>query len=114
MSSRAFFLVSFAAAVTFAPPSAQAFQERKVVSRVSALERVTLEGFVLAADGSPVVGAVVTTSAGGRAVSDSAGRYRLALEIGADNMAEYRWAFSQLDAWQRQGRSLEWLAAKKL
>ena len=45
---------------------------------------------------------------------DAATWYRLALEIGADNMAEYRWAFSQLDAWQRQGRSLEWLAAKKL
>src|SRR6185503_14680437 len=42
---------------------------------------VTLEGFVLAPDGSPAEGAVVVTSAGGRTVTDFAGSYRLEIEL---------------------------------
>jgi tetratricopeptide (TPR) repeat protein len=40
--------------------------------------------------------------------------YRLALEIGTEPMAEYRWAFSELDSWQRKQTSLERLAAAGL
>src|SRR5262245_47584000 len=42
---------------------------------------VTLEGFVLGPDGSPAEGAVVVSSAGGRAVTDVAGSYRLEVEL---------------------------------
>src|SRR5262245_17863911 len=42
---------------------------------------VTLAGFVLAPDGSPAEGAVVTSSAGGKAVTDAAGDYRLEVEV---------------------------------
>jgi hypothetical protein len=47
----------------------------------SATEHVTLEGFVLAPDGSPAEGAMVTSSAGGQAVTDVAGFYRLAVQV---------------------------------
>src|SRR5688572_235497 len=42
---------------------------------------VTLEGFVLRADGSPAEGAVVVSSAGGRAITDASGHYRLEVEV---------------------------------
>jgi hypothetical protein len=47
----------------------------------SATEHVTLEGFVLAPDGSPAEGAMVTSSAGGRAVTDVAGLFRLEVDV---------------------------------
>ncbi|HEX6886161.1 MAG TPA: HYR domain-containing protein [Planctomycetota bacterium] len=43
--------------------------------------RAILEGFVLGPDGSPAENAVVVSSAGGRAVSDVAGNYRLEVEV---------------------------------
>jgi hypothetical protein len=42
---------------------------------------VTLEGFVLAPDGSPAEGALVTSSAGGSVLTDAAGSYRLEVEL---------------------------------
>jgi hypothetical protein len=45
---------------------------------------VVLEGFVLAPDGSPAEGAVVVSSAGGRAVTDVAVNYRLEVEVPLD------------------------------
>src|SRR5262245_50778153 len=39
--------------------------------------KVALEGFVLAPDGSPAENCVVVSSAGGKALTDFAGRYRL-------------------------------------
>ena len=45
---------------------------------------VVLEGFVLSPEGPPAEGAVVVSSAGGRAVTDRSGRYRLALRIPED------------------------------
>ncbi len=47
----------------------------------SARVRVTLEGFVLGPDGSPAEGAVVMSNAGGKAVTDVAGNYRLEVEV---------------------------------
>jgi hypothetical protein len=49
---------------------------------------VTLEGFVLEPDGAPAVGAVVVSSAGGRAAADVAGHYRLevAVPLGATSV----------------------------
>src|SRR5262245_23892155 len=44
-------------------------------------ESVVFEGFVLDPDGAPAEGAVVVTSAGGRAVTDLRGRYRLEVEV---------------------------------
>jgi len=43
--------------------------------------RFAFEGFVLDPDGLPVEGAVVVTSAGGRAVTDAAGSYRLEVVV---------------------------------
>ena len=43
--------------------------------------RVVIEGFVLALDGAPAEGAVVVSSAGGRAITDAAGTYRLEVEV---------------------------------
>src|SRR5262245_30775662 len=43
--------------------------------------RVTLEGFVLAPDGLPAENAVVTSSAGGQAITDAAGAYRLEVDV---------------------------------
>ena len=45
------------------------------------LARVQLAGIVLAPDGSPADGAVVVSSAGGRAVTDAAGSYRLEVDV---------------------------------
>ena len=42
---------------------------------------VVLEGFVLLPDGNPGEGAVVVSSAGGQAVTDAAGSYRLAVDV---------------------------------
>jgi len=42
---------------------------------------VVLEGLVRAPDGAPAVGAVVLSSAGGQAVTDGEGRFRLALTL---------------------------------
>jgi HYR domain-containing protein len=44
-----------------------------------ALGSLVLEGFVLEPDGDPAPGAVVVSSAGGKAVTDAAGSYRLEL-----------------------------------
>src|SRR5262245_8634825 len=44
-------------------------------------ESIVFEGFVLDPDGAPAEGAVVVTSAGGRAVTDLRGRYRLEVEV---------------------------------
>src|SRR6185503_4148795 len=66
----------------------------------SSTAKVTLEGFVLGPDGSPAEGAVVVSSAGGRAVTDGAGSYRLEVEVPLD--AER----VQLTAVGRGGRNL--------
>jgi HYR domain-containing protein len=42
---------------------------------------VAFEGFVLEPDGTPAVGAVVVSSAGGEAVTDRRGHYRLEVEV---------------------------------
>src|SRR5262245_45143704 len=42
---------------------------------------VVFEGFVFAPDGSPAQGAVVVTSAGGKAVVDASGHYRLEVRV---------------------------------
>ncbi len=42
---------------------------------------LTLEGLVLAPDGSPAEGAVVVSSAGGKALTDAGGRYRFEVEV---------------------------------
>src|SRR5262245_60199168 len=42
---------------------------------------VVLEGFVLDPGGTPAQSAVVVSSAGGRAVADAAGHYRLEVEV---------------------------------
>src|SRR5262245_12258619 len=62
--------------------------------------RTTLEGFVLAPDGSPAEGAVVVSSAGGKAVTDFAGSYRLEVEVPPDATSV------QLTAVSSAGRSL--------
>ena len=43
--------------------------------------KLTLKGFVLAPDGSPAEGAVVVSSAGGKAITDAAGAYQLDVEV---------------------------------
>jgi HYR domain-containing protein len=45
------------------------------------MQRVELEGVVLAPDGSPAEGATVVSSAGGKAVTDETGKYRLQVEL---------------------------------
>ncbi|MSR64037.1 MAG: hypothetical protein EXS08_16565 [Planctomycetes bacterium] len=42
---------------------------------------IVFEGFVLCADGNPAEGAVVVSSAGGQAITDVAGNYRLELDV---------------------------------
>src|SRR5262245_7315348 len=42
---------------------------------------VVFEGFVLAPDGGPEEGAVIVSSAGGGAVTDRNGRYRLEVDV---------------------------------
>jgi hypothetical protein len=51
---------------------------------VHATAPLVFEGFVLEADGSPAVGAVVVSSAGGRAVTGPDGRYRLEARVPLD------------------------------
>src|SRR5262245_22086803 len=52
-----------------------------VVDEQVSQTRVTLEGYVLTSDGSPAEGAVVVSSAGGKAITDAAGRYRLEVDV---------------------------------
>src|SRR5262245_59462096 len=54
---------------------------RAVQHEPAAAQRVTLEGVVLAPDGAPAEGAIVTSSAGGRAVTDVAGGYCLEVQL---------------------------------
>ena len=75
LPSHSCFLISMAALAALAP------QERGARVRAGELERVTIEGFVLAPDGSPAEGAVVVSSAGGKAVTDASGGYRLVVEV---------------------------------
>jgi len=63
-------------------------------------ERLVLEGFVLTPDGLPAEGALVLCSAGGQAVTDAAGGYRL--EVDAPREAE----FVELTAVRSAGGSL--------
>src|SRR5262245_16654892 len=42
---------------------------------------LVLDGIVLAADGSPAEGAVVVSSAGGKAITDGDGSYRLEVDV---------------------------------
>jgi hypothetical protein len=53
---------------------------------------VVLEGFVLDADGTPAQGAVVTSSAGGRAITDALGRYRIEESVSVDARRVQVWA----------------------
>ena len=48
------------------------------------LANVTVEGFVLTPGGSPIEGAVVVSSAGGKAVTDAAGKYALQVDVSPD------------------------------
>ena len=59
---------------------------------------VVLDGFVLDPSGAPAEGAVVVSSAGGRAVTDAAGSYRLELELPLDARTV------QVTATQRSGQ----------
>src|SRR5262245_19330559 len=47
-------------------------------------ERVVFEGYVLTPDGGPAEGVMVLCSAGGKAVTDAAGDYRLEVEVPLD------------------------------
>src|SRR5262249_6825181 len=47
-------------------------------------ERVVFEGFVLTPDGGPAEGVMVLCSAGGKALTDAAGDYRLEVEVPLD------------------------------
>src|SRR5262245_33904594 len=78
MDTRAWFggvLISLATCATLAHARSAAQGEPSLT------ERVTLEGFVLAPDGSPAEGALVTSSAGEETVTDFAGCYRLEVEV---------------------------------
>src|SRR5262245_29588913 len=49
------------------------------IEEVDAPVPIVLEGFVLAPDGTPAEGAVVVSSAGGQAITDQDGHYRLSV-----------------------------------
>ena len=67
-------------------PGRMAAGARGVVARES--EALTVEGFVLDTDGRPAEGAVVVSSAGGKALTDASGRYVLEIEVplGAESL----------------------------
>src|SRR5262245_30227302 len=67
--------------VVFSLMTCTALAHGQAVQREPAAQRVTLEGVVLAPDGAPAEGAVVTSSAGGRAVTDVAGGYCLEVQL---------------------------------
>ena len=50
----------------------------------SELVALTLDGLVLAPCGAPAEGAVVVSSAGGQAVTDADGKYRLEVQLAPD------------------------------
>mgnify|MGYP001363851805 CR=1 FL=1 len=66
----------------------------------SALVPVTFEGFVFEPDGAPAEGAVVVSSAGGKAVADRSGRFRLEARVPLDAESV------QVTAVGRAGRNL--------
>ena len=66
----------------FAHPPQDSDQVVPLEEEAPSLEQlVVLEGFVLESDGAPAEGAVVVTSAGGRALVDRNGRYRLETRV---------------------------------
>jgi len=80
-------LAASAAAVLGDAASAQEWRPIEPAERVSlesdsdAGVAFVLAGFVLGPDGNPAEGAVVVSSAGGRAITDAAGAYRLEVEV---------------------------------
>ena len=78
-------LVAGSALVLAQPPSPR---QRDPIETIEGVGRprteareIVLEGFVLASDGAPAKGAVVVSSAGGRAVTDAAGNYQLRVDV---------------------------------
>jgi hypothetical protein len=69
--------------VLAAAASAQTLAPRELDARGAARRSVhfVFDGFVLAPDGTPAPGAVVTSSAGGRSTTDLSGRYWLEAEV---------------------------------
>src|SRR5262245_9268091 len=61
---------------------------------------IVLEGFVLTPDGTPAEGAVVVSSAGGQAIADQDGHYRLEVGVSIDAQS------LQVTAAGRGGKSL--------
>ena len=82
--TRELVLCTITLASSFGPVVAEPVQEGGLAFEVE--ERLTLvfEGFVSEADGSPAEGAVVVSSAGGKAVTDPRGRYRLEVLVPID------------------------------
>ena len=66
------------------PGSAVSAQGADHAEHEALLERIVLEGTVLEANGAPAAGARVVTSAGGSAVADASGRYRIEVRIASD------------------------------
>ncbi len=58
--------------------------ERAPAREAARLEGFVLDGVVFDRDGNPVEGAVVVSSAGGQAVTDASGSYRLVVELPLD------------------------------
>ncbi len=80
-----FSFLSFLGAVVLAgADSAQVLSPRKPGARVAEARPflpIVFDGFVLEPDGAPAEGAVVTSSAGGKAITDPRGRYRLEADV---------------------------------
>ncbi|HEX6884482.1 MAG TPA: HYR domain-containing protein [Planctomycetota bacterium] len=74
-------LASGAIALSTAPSESAKSEESRQEVTVVAESPLVLEGCVLAPDGAPAQGAVVVSSAGGQAVTDVRGRYRLAVAL---------------------------------
>ncbi len=78
-------LLSLAAVSVHAAPvqdfHASGMSAAEECERAEALEPLILQGFVLEPAGPPAVGAVVVSSAGGKAVTDNLGRYRLEARV---------------------------------
>src|SRR5262245_64428086 len=61
--------------------SARAPAQEARLAQTGERVHVAFEGFVLAPDGTPAEGAVIVSSAGGRAVADRSGRCRLEVRV---------------------------------